>query len=124
MAMAWGAYLQARQDGYYPEDAGRRAGIAAETQAAWEKHYTLLQQAQAAAERARTVAGDVEAYALADLSPQAMRALNDFAYFRVRYFGRHATPWQEEAAHTLVALLATPAKGVVVVNCPPGSSKD
>jgi len=57
------------------------------------------------------------------LSPEAKRALEDFGYFRKRYFGRISTPWQEEAGKALVALLESPEKEYVVMNMPPGSGK-
>lgn len=57
------------------------------------------------------------------LPPEAEEALEDFGYFRRRYFGRVATPWQTEAGLHLVALLATPEKEFVVLNAPPGSGK-
>jgi hypothetical protein len=58
-----------------------------------------------------------------DLSDEARRAYDDFGYFRLRYFGRIASPWQEEAAEKARQLLETPHKEYVVVNCPPGSGK-
>ena len=57
------------------------------------------------------------------LSDEAKRALDDFAYFRRRYFGRRSTPWQEEAAHQVEKFLVTQRKEYAVVNCPPGSGK-
>ncbi len=57
------------------------------------------------------------------LCPEALRALDDFGYFRRRYFGRIATPWQEEAAERVKGFLETRNKEFVVVNCPPGSGK-
>lgn len=57
------------------------------------------------------------------LSPEAKRALEDFDYFRRRYFGHVPTPWQREAAETLVNLLDSELKEYVVLNCPPGSGK-
>lgn len=58
-----------------------------------------------------------------ELSIPATRALDDFGYFRRRYFGRVASPWQEDAAHQMLALLESQQKEFVVVNCPPGSGK-
>lgn len=55
--------------------------------------------------------------------PEAVRALDDFGYFRWRYFRRASTPWQEEAGHRIVDLLETPDREFVVLNCPPGSGK-
>lgn len=57
------------------------------------------------------------------LRPEARAALDDFGLFRRRYFGRIASPWQEEAANRMVELLASPQKEFVVVNCPPGAGK-
>jgi len=57
------------------------------------------------------------------LSAEAQRSLEDFAYFRRRYFGRIATPWQEEAGTELVKLLESDQKEYVVMNMPPGSGK-
>jgi len=57
------------------------------------------------------------------LGREARRALDDFQFFRRRYFGRVSTPWQEEAAYRMVELLATGDKEYVVVNCPPGVGK-
>jgi hypothetical protein len=58
-----------------------------------------------------------------DLCEEAQRALEDFGYFRQRYFGRVSTPWQEEAGNALVGLLESPDKEYVVMNMPPGSGK-
>lgn len=57
------------------------------------------------------------------LSKDAQRALDDFDYFRARYFGRLATPWQADAANQMVERLERPGRDFVVVNCPPGSGK-
>jgi hypothetical protein len=50
-------------------------------------------------------------------------ALDDFGLFRARYFGRISTPWQEEAAYRVLALLQTPEREFAVINAPPGSGK-
>jgi hypothetical protein len=57
------------------------------------------------------------------LSPEALRALDDFGYFRRRYFGRKSTPWQEQAGHQVNDFLETKNKEFLVDNCPPGSGK-
>ena len=57
------------------------------------------------------------------LSDEAKLALEDFGYFRERYFGRVSTPWQEEAGMALVDLLESEQKEYVVMNMPPGSGK-
>ena len=60
---------------------------------------------------------------LDELKPEAKRALDDFAYFRLRYFGRLSTPWQEDEAYKVLEFMATGRKEFVVVNAPPGSGK-
>lgn len=57
------------------------------------------------------------------LSAEAKRALEDFAYFRERYFGRIARPWHVQAANKVVELLETEDDEYLVINCPPGSGK-
>jgi hypothetical protein len=57
------------------------------------------------------------------LSVEARRGLEDFGYWRHRYLGRAPSPWQEDAAYRMVALLDSPAKEFVVVNAPPGPGK-
>jgi hypothetical protein len=56
-------------------------------------------------------------------SAEALRALDDFGYFRARYFGRLATPWQEDAADRARRLLESPEKEYAVVNAPPSVGK-
>lgn len=58
-----------------------------------------------------------------ELCPEARRALADFGYFRQRYFGRVATPWQTMAGETLKDAWESPVKEYVVLNAPPGSGK-
>lgn len=57
------------------------------------------------------------------LKPEALKALDDFGYFRRRYLGRLSTPWQEEQGHRVVEWMSTPVKEFVVENAPPGSGK-
>ena len=46
------------------------------------------------------------------LRKEALAALDDFALFQRRYLGHIATPWQEEAAVTVVEKLASPGQRV------------
>ena len=62
-------------------------------------------------------------YVAEPLGDEALRALGDFAFFRLRYFGRKSTPWQVEAATRIEELLHTPDREYVVMNEPPGSGK-
>lgn len=58
-----------------------------------------------------------------ELSDEARRALEDFSYFRQRYLGRKATPWQGMAAELVLELLDTEEREWLVINVPPGSGK-
>ncbi len=57
------------------------------------------------------------------LSEQAYKALDDFAFFRRRYFGRESTPWQVRAAYDCLKAVQTQEREFLVINCPPGSGK-
>lgn len=57
------------------------------------------------------------------LCPEAREALVDFAYFRLRYFGRVSVPWQVEAALRIEVKIHTPDKEYLVVNVAPGTGK-
>lgn len=58
-----------------------------------------------------------------EMSPEARDCLDDFGRFRARVMGRKSSPWQENAAYTVIEHLTTPFKEYGVVNCPPGSGK-
>jgi len=57
------------------------------------------------------------------LCEEAKRGLEDFDFFRSYYLGRVPSPWQVEAALTLVKLLESDEKEFVVLNVPPGAGK-
>lgn len=57
------------------------------------------------------------------LKPEARRALEDFEYFRRRYFGHVSQPWHIKAAEDVIAALDSPHKDYVVMNEPPGTGK-
>lgn len=57
------------------------------------------------------------------LNPQALKALEDFAYFRRRYFGRISTPWQERAAYEVLRAMQTRDREYMVINVAPGTGK-
>jgi hypothetical protein len=57
------------------------------------------------------------------ISEEARKALDDFAYFRKRYFGRTSTPWQVRAAYDVLRAIQTDDREFLVINCPPGSGK-
>lgn len=57
------------------------------------------------------------------LIPEAKRALEDFEYFRQRYFGRLSMPWQLMAIQDLVELLHTDEREFVDLTEAPGTGK-
>lgn len=73
--------------------------------------------------RARIAAAEPDPRSTQELTFDARRALDDFAYFRARYFGRVSTPWQEAAAYRVLELSESPEKEYTVVNVAPGSGK-
>lgn len=72
---------------------------------------------------AREIEDQPDPREIGELSPEARRALGDFGYFRGRYFGRIATPWQEDAAYKVLDMLETPEKEFAVINVCPASGK-
>lgn len=58
-----------------------------------------------------------------ELRAPALRALEDFAYFRIRFFGRLSTPWQLNAIAMLVEAIESDDREYVDMNCPPGTGK-
>ena len=57
------------------------------------------------------------------LGSEAKRALDDFEYFRRRYFGRISSPWQVQAINQLVELLHSDEREFVCMNVAPGAGK-
>ena len=141
----WERYDKLRAGGYSQAEACRRCGISQPSAYRREKRLTDATGVYAPAELSHKPSGtrgtknanpakrsfvpgrqpgsNIGAIPRDQLSPEALRALDDFAYFRRRYFGRKSTPWQEEAGHQVADFLATPQKEYLVDNCPPGSGK-
>jgi len=117
----WDKYVIRRNRGWTVAQAAREAGISTTAAFRYEKDTRGLNKNERKWMDPRIKEKDPLAYAA--LSTQAKRALIDFGYFQKRYFGRIATPWQVEAAETVLKLLATPDKEFVVVNAPPGVGK-
>jgi hypothetical protein len=115
--------------GYTVEAASRAVGISVETGYRWKKvgfnlggapdHHTSGSQNR----KRRIDLSQSEPVSREYLSVEARQALEDFDYFRLRYFGRRATPWQKRAADEVVEMLAGPHDEYVVMNEPPGSGK-
>lgn len=140
----WEKYDRLRSQGYSQAEAARRAGISQPS--AWRREKKLAAEhgiyqpaalvhqptksaggttnpAKRRNTPGREPGGRLGAIPREELKPEALRALDDFAYFRRRYFGRKSTPWQEEAGHQVADFQATKDKEFLVANCPPGSGK-
>ena len=121
MVRKWLRFFDARDEGISVEAAARKAGISNSAAYRFERGEPSSGGILVAhAHNRRTVGGQTVA---APLDPAAIAALEDFATFRLRYFGRKSAPWQERAAYDIVSYLETPDREYVVINCPPGSGK-
>jgi len=117
----WRKYFEARNTGVGIDAAARKARMSVSTAYRFERGDPGSGGLEAAATLGiNTVAGNLVAQ---PLSPEAKQALDDFAYFRLRYFGRRSTPWQERAAYEMLRSLETKEREYVVMNEPPGSGK-
>jgi hypothetical protein len=117
----WERYFGFRNQGIGVEQAARRAHLASSTAYRFEKGDQTSTGLEAAAILGITHIGDN----LIDqpINDQAKQALDDFAYFRLRYLGRKSTPWQERAAYEMIRLLDTAEREYVITNMPPGAGK-
>jgi len=115
-------YWTLRNNGYSMEKAAKQAGFSRSTAARLENTTTggLAKAELLTAKNEEDLPGPIKHE---DLSSEAARALEDFAYFQRRYFGRIAYPWQVEAANRIAAFLDTPFEEYVVINAPPGAGK-
>lgn len=118
----WQTYFNFRDQGLSIEDAARKARLSPSTAYRFERGDQSSGGLEAAQVLGREmVGGNLVAK---PLSPQAQQALDDFAYCRLRYFGRRSMPWQERAAYdVLSALEDKKVRSYLVINCPPGSGK-
>jgi len=122
-------YFEARTAGFSIADSARKAKFSEATAYRVEKAAQTLKatdqmDTSASNYRELKVEAKLEGPKPYDsLCEEAKLALEDFGYFRRRYFGRIATPWQEEAGTELVKLLESEQKEYVVMNMPPGSGK-
>ncbi len=117
----WGRYFVARDSGLGVEAACRRSRLSLSSAYRFERGDPSSGGLEAAEVLGVKQVGGV--FVDAPLSVEARRALDDFAFFRLRYFGRRSTTWQAEAAVKLQAALATGEREYVVMNEPPGSGK-
>jgi hypothetical protein len=107
--------------GMTQREAARTIGINTQTARAWEKG--VKNTAGVSIRESRSLAKIRAPIHLNVVRPDAKKALDDFGYFRRRYFGRIASPWQEDAAYKFDQYLWSPQKEFIVLNCPPGAGK-
>jgi hypothetical protein len=117
----WRKFFEARDMGLGIEAAARKARIPPAT----AYRFAHGDQGSAGREAAEILGIDMVAgeYVLPPLKKEALAALDDFAVFRMRYFGRRSTPWQLEVVDEYVQRLESPEREFMVVNVAPGSGK-
>lgn len=117
----WARYFKFRNDGSSTEQAAKKARISSAAAYRFESGDPSSSGVEAATVLGVEVVGGnlVEK----PYSKEATEALEDFAYFRLRYFGRKSTPWQERSAYEVLRLHQSPDREYVVQNEPPGSGK-
>lgn len=118
----WAVFDRLIKDGANVAHACREAGVSYKTGSLRVKGRKAKDGRRLAA-ITREAELELPAPSMDDLSAEACRALEDFEFFRRRYFGRVSTPWQIEAAYRMRDYLASPEKEFVVVNVPPGAGK-
>ena len=117
----WEKYFAARNEGIAVEAAAKRARLSPSTAYRFERGDPSSGGLEAASVLGISmVAGNLVAQ---PLSSEAQRALEDFGYFRLRYFGRRSTPWQERAAYEVLRSVESNDREYMVMNEPPGSGK-
>ena len=115
----WRKYAKAVSEGHSQRTAAQMAGIS---------YSSVMRQLPIPTSRLNRVLGEfgfekAGVFGIDDVKGDAQRAIEDFGYFRQRYFARSTSPWVEEAAYKMLELAATPNKEYVVINCPPGVGK-
>jgi hypothetical protein len=118
----WYAYMLARKDGLGISAAARQAGISRAT----ANRVTRAPDSSPEFQKAKHIFDELhpkDVVADDGLCDEARLALQDFAYFRLRYFGRYSTPWQVHAAEQIVLLLHSEEKEYLVQNVAPGTGK-
>lgn len=117
----WRKYFDLRNSGVGVEQAAAKARLSSSTAYRFERGDPSSSGLEAASLLGiNMVAGNIVAQ---PLSPEAQQGLEDFAYFRLRYFGRKSMPWQERAAYEVLRLVESTERDYVVMNEPPGSGK-
>lgn len=123
-AGTWLRYQQLRELGASRRKAAAVVGVSYDSATKFDQGLTSTRGATVARSvRAEKEKVDNQPVAYEDLSMPAQLALEDFGFFRKRYFGRDNKPWQNEAAEQVVRMLEEPGRSWLVVNVPPGSGK-
>lgn len=117
----WGRYFGFRNGGLGVVEAARRARLGVSSAYRFERGDPGSSGLEAAAVLGVSVVGGC--VVAQPLSVEARRALEDFGFFRLRYFGRRSTPWQERAAYEVLRRLESLDREFVVMNEPPGAGK-
>lgn len=117
----WNTYFANRNSGNSVPVAAKMARIALNSAYRFEN----AEPGNAGAEAASllgvtTVGGNLVA---PPLSKEAAKALEDFAYFRLRYFGRTSLPWAERAAYEVLTAIHSDDREYLIINVAPGSGK-
>lgn len=117
----WERYFKHRNAGDPIARAAKKAHLGEQTAYRFEAGDPASSGIEAAAVLGVTsVGGKVTPLPLSD---EARTAIEDFGFFRRRYFGRNSMPWQERAAYEVLRLMATDDREYVVMNEPPGAGK-
>lgn len=117
----WARYFEARNNGEGVAASAKKARISESTAYRFERGDQSSEGLEAAAKLGISiVAGNLVTQ---PLSPEAKEALDNFALFRRRYFGRESTPWQERAAYEMLRSCESGDREYIVMNEPPGSGK-
>jgi len=98
----WGRYFGERNGGVGVEVAARRARLSVSSAYRFERGDQGSSGLEAAALLGVVWVGGVVVEA--PLCVEARRALEDFEFFRLRYFGRRSSPWRLRAAYGVLRL--------------------
>jgi len=115
----WRKYAKAISEGHSQRTSAQLAGIS---------YSAVMRQLKVPTSRLNRVLGEfgfekAGVFGVDRVKGDSARALEDFGYFRQRYFARSTSPWAEEAAYKILDLAQSNQKEYVVVNCPPGIGK-
>lgn len=117
----WRAYIERRLEGFGVAESAAFAKMGVRTAYRFEHGDQASTGLEVAAKMGVT---DIDGTPIQKpLCKEALIALEDFAFFRKRYFGRDSTPWQVDAAYEILRSIESDDREYVVMNEPPGSGK-